>query len=724
LDKDITISDYEQRFNTLMYVDNPDYGNAEAENSAQYLTVYQVKNNNMRIPVKIQDVPQNVRNAFVYVEDERFYQHDGVDYKRTFSAFANILLHFYDTEQGGSTITQQLIKNITGDSSHQIQRKIREIFRAMNFEQRYSKDEILEGYINVIEFGGGCEGVQTAAIKYFGKNCWELSNAEAACLAAIPKSPTTMNPFANPEKNRTRMEYVLASMYKNGALSYEEYEKALAEKLIFTNSEEYKQLHPEANNEILNKQTVTPWYVDAALYEFAGKLMEEENLSQKEAFNKINTGGYKIYLNIDLALQKHLESKYATYDMWPTRLSKADPKHPEGVKVQSSFIVMDYTGAVLAEVGGIGEKTTTLGLNRPVQSKRDPGSCIKPLTSYGFGIYSNTVQWSSIIQDSKIKLHDGTMWPNNASGGVTNAFYPLNYCLRKSYNTASAQIVSRLSLDKTYDFATTNMGLKLDPDDVTYSGLATGGLKYGITLENLVNGFVPYGNGGTYYDAHIISKVLNSDDEIVYDNTASDGYSAVDSETAYVMNNLLRGVIKGSGGTGTAANLGNGIIQAGKTGSSADYRDRNFVCLTENFVSGIWIGYDIQEKNSTRNFNPAEYWKKVIGDWVKAHPATRHFPESPSVRTAHYCTLSGNIAAAGCPSSADTGYYKSTNAPVCNGAHGSYQVEEELPPDDNVDYEVVVEDNTPQEADGQGVTPAPDIIPPDIENPLDGGLGQ
>jgi penicillin-binding protein 1A len=273
------------------------------------------------------------------------------------------------------------------------------------------------------------------------------------------------------------------------------------------------------------------------------------------------------------------------------------------------------------------------------------------------------------------------------------------------------------------------MGLELDPDDVTYSALATGGLKYGITLENLVNGFVPYGNGGTYYKAHVISKVLNPDDEIVFDNTSNSGFSAVDADTAFVMNNLMRGVVKS--GTGTKAQLGNGIIQAGKTGSSADYRDRNFVCLTENFVSGIWIGYDVQEKNSVKNFDPGEYWKKVIGDWVKSHPATRHFPENPSVKTASYCTLSGNIAGAGCPRSSGVGYYKSTNAPVCNGSHGSTAPPEELPPvapDDGQD--VVVEDpvatepNAPAATEAPAVTAAPDIIPPEIENPLDGGLAQ
>ena len=192
-----------------------------------------VKTDVQRIPVSIDRVPQHVRNAFVYTEDERFYTHDGVDYKRTFSAFVNMFVHIYDTEQGGSTITQQLIKNLTGDDEHSPQRKIREIFSAMQLERSYSKDEILEEYLNYIGFGGPINGIQLASIRYFGKNVDDLTVPEAAVLAAIPKSPQYYGPFVETydddgnlivdgrANNKERQQYVLWQLYKNGAITYD-----------------------------------------------------------------------------------------------------------------------------------------------------------------------------------------------------------------------------------------------------------------------------------------------------------------------------------------------------------------------------------------------------------------------------------------------------------------------------------------------------------------------
>ena len=191
---DVTITELASSANTIVYANKGD---------KELVQLYTVKNDVQRVPVDIEDIPQHVRDAFVCVEDERFYSHEGVDYKRTFAAFANMFIHIYDTNQGGSTITQQLIKNLTGDDDPSPSRKIREIFRAMQFEKKYSKDVILENYLNYIGFGGPTNGIQLASIKYFGKDVADLSIAEAACLAAIPKSPETLNPFAGYEDEET-----------------------------------------------------------------------------------------------------------------------------------------------------------------------------------------------------------------------------------------------------------------------------------------------------------------------------------------------------------------------------------------------------------------------------------------------------------------------------------------------------------------------------------------
>ena len=251
---EISIHDLETNYSTFIYANDPDSGNL--------LELYHVEAENKRIPVSIDRIPEHTRNAFVYAEDERFYSHEGVDYKRTFAAFANMFLHFYSSNQGGSTITQQLVKNITGDNEQTAERKIREIFRAMQLEKKYPKNEILEAYLNYIGFGGTANGIQMAAKKYFGKDVSELTIAESACLAAIPKSPETLNPFAGVDKNGKTgaqrnedryKKYILKNMYDNGVISTTEYHEALNEKLIFTNSEEYKALHPE---EFADKQDI------------------------------------------------------------------------------------------------------------------------------------------------------------------------------------------------------------------------------------------------------------------------------------------------------------------------------------------------------------------------------------------------------------------------------------------------------------------------------------
>ena len=248
----ITLQELESGSDTYFYgVHKDSSGNEEL------VVLNKVKTDVQRIPVTIDRIPQHVRDAFVYTEDERFYTHDGVDYKRTFSAFLNMFMHIYDTEQGGSTITQQLIKNLTGDDEHSPQRKIREIFSAMQLEKSYTKDQILEEYLNYIGFGGPINGIQLAAIRYFGKNVEDLSVPEAAVLAAIPKSPEHYGPFVEyyddqnrlvtdgRANNKSRKEYVLYKLYDNGAITYDEYQKYLNVDLVYTDSEEYLASHPE-----------------------------------------------------------------------------------------------------------------------------------------------------------------------------------------------------------------------------------------------------------------------------------------------------------------------------------------------------------------------------------------------------------------------------------------------------------------------------------------------
>ena len=495
---DVTITELASSANTIVYANKGD---------KELVQLYTVKNDVQRVPVDIEDIPQHVRDAFVCVEDERFYSHEGVDYKRTFAAFANMFIHIYDTNQGGSTITQQLIKNLTGDDDPSPSRKIREIFRAMQFEKKYSKDVILENYLNYIGFGGPTNGIQLASIKYFGKDVADLSIAEAACLAAIPKSPETLNPFAGyedeetgewvntgKEANRDRQETVLYHMYNNGAISYDQYKEALDEKLIFTDSEEYKKEHPEASaDDMMDEQKAPSWVVDTALREYAAVLMDEYGIDEEEAIKRINSGGYQIYTTVDLDMQKYVEEKYLDLSnlMDPDSNYSWD-ENDEKIYPQSSFMAMNYKGEIQCVVGGIGEKTESLAFNRATMAKRQPGSCMKPVSTYGLALFSDHIHWGSMYKDSPIKLDDGKEWPQNYDYIWTRSSIPIYDALRRSRNTVPAQLCKELTPQSVFNFSTQNLGMDLvditedGASDIAYAPLTIGALTYGVSIENLL----------------------------------------------------------------------------------------------------------------------------------------------------------------------------------------------------------------------------------------------
>lgn len=718
---DVTIKELENSANTIVY----------AQDGDKLVQLYAVTSEIQRIPVDIEQIPQHVRDAFVCIEDERFYSHEGVDYKRTFAAFANMFMHIYDTKQGGSTITQQLIKNLTGDDDPSPERKIREIFRAMQFEKKYSKDEILENYLNYIGFGGPTNGIQLASIKYFGKDVSELSIAEATCLAAIPKSPETINPFAGyyddngewvntgREANRERQENVLAHMYSNGAISYDQYQEALDEKLIFTDSEEYKETHPEADaEELMDEQKASSWVVDTALREYAAVLMDEYGIDEEEAFKRINTGGYQIYTTVDLEMQKYVEEKYSDLNNLmdaesnSTWVDEDEDGEYEQLYPESAFIAMDYNGNILSIAGGVGVKEKLLIFNRATMAKRQPGSCIKPITTYGLALYSDHIHWGSMYKDSPIKLDDKE-WPQNYDYVWRRTSMFIFEALRESRNTVPAQLCQELTPQAVFNFATQNLNVDLvditeeGATDIAYAPLTIGALTYGISPQNLVNAYLPYGNGGTYYDAHIVSRVERGDGSVVYENDGNP-HEAVDPETAYVMNHLLQEVVKN--GTGTAAQLSNKTV-AGKTGTSEDWNDLCFVGLTEDFVSGVWIGYD-EKQELNQGLSSAQVWYNIIGEYANSIESDNTYPECDSVIEAPMCSSTGLIAGPYC-SSNRTGYWKSSNAPTCANHSSAPKKEEETPKEDESS-----EDSESSESSDSSSQEAP-AEDPNSESPAD-----
>lgn len=677
----ITLQELESGSDTYFYATDTD------ENGNEKLVVlHRVKTAVQRIPVDIERIPQHVRDAFIYTEDERFYSHDGVDYKRTFSAFLNMFLHFYDTEQGGSTITQQLVKNLTGDEEHTPQRKIREIFTAMQLEKTYTKDEILAEYLNFIGFGGAVNGIQLASLTYFGKSVEDLTTPEAAVLAAIPKSPEEYGPDAEytdingklvqgSAVNRDRQKYVLYKLYDNGAISFDEYQEYLNTPLVYRKSDEYKALHPEEEAEELEEtEKAYSWEVDAVYHELIAYFMKEYDIDETEALKRIDRGGYKVYTTIDRKMQAYVTEKFLDLNNLVNvesvrRWADLDNDgQAEEYLPHVAFVAMNYDGSIRATVGQWGPKTHSLVTNYAEKDKRPIGSTMKPISTYGLALESDTIHWGSVYRDEAIMQVEGKPWPYNYSGpplGGSNFIY---YFLQQSFNTIPAQLCRDLTVDSVYEFCTKRLGLDLDTYDKTWSPLSIGAMTYGITLRNLVNAYIPYGNEGIYNEAHIISRVEDSNQKIIYENNGNPR-EAVSDETAWVMNRLLKNVV--DNGTGTAAKLQNKVV-VGKTGTTENWWDLTFVGLTRDFVSGITIGYNINNENMKlpSYMHSAEIWKNIIGEYAQTEFADTEadFDSVGTVRSGPMCSVSGKRAGQGCPNG-PIGYWKSTNAPQCEGGH-------------------------------------------------------
>ena len=637
------------------------YGYDEEGNEVELASISRAAD---RIPVSIDRIPRHVRDAFVYIEDERFYEHAGVDWKRTFGAFLNELLGgmLYGSRQGGSTITQQLVKNLSGDDEARWDRKMREIFRASDLERYRQKDEILEAYLNCIGMGGSASGIQAASLKYFDKDVSELTLAEAACLAAIPKNPENLNPFADPEGNRERQLLVLKAMYNNAAISQQQYENAVNEELHFRDPNA-----DESTDEVQN------WYVDMIIRDVTLDLMELYGVEFEEASDMLYNGGYTIYSPIDIEMQEKIEAKYRDYTTFSDKVLSDPP--------QSAFIVMDYTGNVLAVAGAIGEKSGSNVWNYATMSPRQPGSSFKPLAGYAYSIENNLATWSTIHPDLPIEIPDENnpgktrKWPTNySSSGADNvwsggSFYT-HQALMRSLNTVSARLVEGAGPSNVFEFVMNRFQLStLTAYDADLSPMSVGALTDGVYLRELVAAYQPFGNGGKYFAPTSYTYVLDPAGETILQHKYTP-IQSISEESAYVMNKMMATVIEGSNGTGRAARLQN-VPVVGKTGTSQSWNDNLFVGCTPDYVSGVWYGYkDRRTVKSGTYYGTAQLWKNIFGDIAEAGPRTS-FPECDTVKELYYCVNTGLIASGSCPTGS-IGYYKSTNVPpICTKCGGA-----------------------------------------------------
>ncbi|MDY5895893.1 MAG: transglycosylase domain-containing protein [Oscillospiraceae bacterium] len=619
-----------------------------------------------RVWVDLDDMSPYLKEAFIALEDTRFMKHHGVDWIRTFG----VILKPSNIGQGGSTITQQLIKNVTNNKEVTIVRKYREILMALNLEENYNKDVILEAYLNTLYLGSGCYGVKTASEKYFGKDVSELDAAECACLAVITKAPTKYNPLLNPEENLKRRNHCLKLMYDDGkgCLNEEEYNAATTENLIFTNSPDYVPSDKIKDTKTANEEekVINSFYVDYVIQAVRDDLMEKYGYSKQQATNQIYYGGLKIYTAVDLDVQATLEDVYVNRKSFPDMVSKKD-----GSKVQSAMTIMDYQGRIVAMVGQAGAKTQNRGLNRAANSYRQPGSTIKPLATYAPAIDMNIYNYSSMIKDYAIAVN-GSLWPHNVDkslGSGNNV--TVKYAIQKSLNTVPARIINYdVGIDNSFNFLRDNFHLsRLDEkEDRTLSPLATGALTNGTTTVEMAAAYATFGNGGLYYKPYAYYKVTNSSgSEIVLSNENPASQRAISEETSDIMCELLQTV--DTSYYGTASNVRKFQIMA-KTGTTSSDKDRWFCAGTPYYVAAVWVGFDSPETLNA-SVNPGgKIFFRVFDDIHKGLDA-KQFPKSSGTVEKSFCSRTGKLASSNCGST-QKGWYKITSLPaVCTSCSAS-----------------------------------------------------
>ena len=604
-----------------------------------------------RIWVDLDDMSPHLKDAFIAIEDQRFEKHHGVDWIRTIG----VIVKPSNSGQGGSTITQQLIKNLTDEKDVTIVRKFNEILSALNLERNYSKDEIIEAYLNTIYLSEGCYGVKTAAETYFGKDVSDLNIAECASIAAITQFPGKYDPLRKPENNRQRQLRILEEMLSQGFITQEEYDEAVAYEMVFTNSENYQGSQVSDSESGSNENKIDSYYVDYVVKTVLEDL-QKMGYTERKAKSLLYGGGLKIYTAVDFDVQNALEDVYENYKRMPDET------------VQGAMVVMNYEGRVLGLVGGTGEYSGSLELNRAFQSYRQPGSSIKPLSVYGPAFEKSLnddsvdIYWSTLIDDRPLKEVDGKMWPTNEGGGYSGAKTTIQKGIANSLNTISARTLDMIGVDYAYDYITNRFHISsLSAADCDYAPLATGSLTEGVSVLEMTAAYAAFGNGGAYYQPYCYYKIEDSQGNVLIEtDAASTKEQALTESTGWLMNKILQTVM--TSGTGRSYKI-SGVECFGKTGTTTDSKDRWFVGGTPEYVAAVWYGYDMPKEIVYRlSSNPAgTIWETVMNEIydVKGKDVTE-FPEYDGIVQKSYDSSNGLLTNY---SSGNTGWYDVNNLP-------------------------------------------------------------
>ena len=670
-----------------------------------------------RLPVTLDQIPVDLQHAVVAIEDERFYEHNGIDVKGILRAGMKALTTG-DFSEGASTITQQLLKNnvFTNWTSESTQlerftRKIQEQYLAVQVEKKTDKDTILENYLNTINLGAGSYGVQAAARQYFDKDVWDLNLSECATLAGITQNPTKFNPIINPDSNRKRRKEVLQHMLDQNYITQDQYDEALADDI-------YSRIQAAQEKNSSTENTVYTYFEDELTDQIINDLMNIKGYTKKQATNLLYSGGLKVYTTQDSKIQNILDEEYADPSNYPDTvqyeldyaLTVTDPDgnqvnyskemlqlyfqnedpdfdllfdSPEdgqtyvdkykasilanGSKVlaervnfapqpQSSMSVIDqHTGYVKALIGGRGEKTASLTLNRATDTTRQPGSTFKIVSTYAPALNEKGMTLATTFEDEPYEYPDGS--PVNNATRSYNGTTTIRTAIQNSINVVAVKCLEKVTPElglkylDNFGFTTLAHGTEADKDANgnvwSDANLATalGGITRGVTNVELCASYAAIANGGNYIKPIYYTKILDHNGNVLIENTAAER-SVIKESTAFLLTSAMEDVVKQ--GTGTACQLDNMPV-AGKTGTTEAYNDLWFVGYTPYYTCAVWSGYDNNEKlpDYARNFHKA-LWKKVMTRIHEGLPS-KEFEKPASVEKLSVCEETGLLPRAGCP---------------------------------------------------------------------------
>lgn len=646
--------------------------------TGEYQKIRELHGDQNRQEIQYSDIPKDVINCVVAAEDKRYWEHNGVDWIRTIASTITFITGT-DT-QGGSTITQQVIKNLTGNDAFSPERKVKEIFAAIKLNKYYSKEQVLEVYLNYVFFGNNLNGIQAAANGYFNKDVSELNMAEIATIIATTKNPTKFNPRTENgmRENKIRREYILNEMVKMGTLSAEDYDYWVDYDV------EVVKKRQEATVQLSDG-----WYIDQVIEDVVNDLMEEKGYTRDYAESYIKNGGLSIYACVDEEIQAKMEAVYADNANFPPVNNETYP--------ETAAITIAPTGQILGIIGG-NEKTTARGWNNATMTVRHPGSSIKPISAYLQAFESDLVTWSSLWDDNPIPDYFGPNQPGPKNydaryrGAVT-----IQYAIQQSVNTVPVKLIQTVTPERSYNFLKNKFQFgSLSENDISLSPMALGGMTYGVTLRELTGAYQVFVSEGKYVKPYTYTKVTDRDGNIVLEQNTTQ-VRIISDQTATILNKLLQTVI--TQGTGAAGNLYSiGMPAGGKTGSSTGTKLVNgvitpvdndnlwFVGFTPYYITGVWMGYDDHSEIYYSSYPTPKLWKNIM---LPLHEglSPKQFAENEHVVQMTYCLETGEIATPNCTETA-VGWYKDTVIPSNCTYHfsGYYNEEDEDSSDNLIDW--------------------------------------